>query len=93
MPQPPPNQVASGNFVQLDCIGSQARVVLQAGTNRKTFLIDDPGKIQITGKESTVIDLACGPQKLTPAVRVEFIPAVPAKPGIEGIVRKLDFGQ
>ncbi len=78
---PVPKQLPteSGKFVELQCLGDHANFVVDTGSAKKRFRIDDPEKIVIVGVPGGKLDLQCGPQ--TPAaVRVEY-----AKSGAEEI--------
>jgi tetratricopeptide (TPR) repeat protein len=81
----------SGRFVQLDCRGSQARMIVETDAGRKTFLIEDPAKVAITSGSNGPVDMTCGPQK--PAAKVEIGYDAPraGQTGIDGIVRTLAF--
>lgn len=80
-----------GTFIQLDCQSSQASVVLQTATGRKVFLIQDPNGIVVTGKDTGQVDLTCGPQKNPPKMRIQYRLMTPAKPGVAGTVREIEF--
>ncbi len=82
----------TGSFVQLDCEGAKARIVLLSGNRKTTFLIQDPTRIQVIGPTDKAgkMDLTCGPQK--PAtVRVEYEPAPSSIPNVDGLVRVIQF--
>jgi tetratricopeptide (TPR) repeat protein len=73
-----------GSFVQLDCSGAKAKMVLETAEGKKVFLIDDPNKVI-----GATIELICGEQKKKIGVSVDFIPAGQA--GVDGLVRGLVF--
>lgn len=82
----------TGSFVELDCEGSTARVVLRTGTGKSVFLIQDPKNIQVIGPvdKAATMDLTCGPQKPV-SVRIEFEPAPSNIPNIDGLLRVIQF--
>jgi hypothetical protein len=53
----------SGMFVELQCGGKQARMVLETKAGRKVFLIEDPGNVAITSGSGGEIEMTCGLQK------------------------------
>jgi tetratricopeptide (TPR) repeat protein len=87
----PERPSATGRFVELDCRGAQARMVVETAGGRKVFLIEDPGKVAITAGSQGPVDMTCGPQK--PAARVEISYDRPraGQSGIDGLVRTLAF--
>lgn len=87
-PSAPP---ASGQFVELDCGGKQARMIVQTAGGRKAFLIEDPAAVLITGQPGWQVDMTCGPQKTPPKVEVGYDPPRPNQTGIDGIVRSLAY--
>ena len=96
-PQPEPQPVrvakptASGQFVELDCRGKQARMILETAAGRKAFLIEDPEKVIISGNSEWQVDMTCGPQKNR--ARVDVVYDAPAAPqaGVDGLVRSLVY--
>ena len=79
---------SAGNFVALEC-GQQARIVIQTPQGRKRFLIEDPTKLLLNGGGQTM-DLTCGPQKPV-QVTAEYDPPGPSHPGIDGLLRVINF--
>jgi Tfp pilus assembly protein PilF len=88
---PRPQQLSlTGLFVELQCRGNQARMILENAAGRKTFVIDDPGNVKITGKGDWHVDMTCGPQKARARVEVGYDPPG-AQPGVDGVVRSIDY--
>jgi Tfp pilus assembly protein PilF len=85
MPQPP---TVSGTFAEFVC-GGTLKIVVNAPTGMKTFVIQDPEKITVAGKPGGKVDLTCGKQKPV-KIRVEYDPTV-AGPGVDGAVRVIYF--
>jgi len=81
----------TGNFAELQC-AAQATVVIETAEGKKVLLIEDPAKLLVNGKSGETVDLTCGPQKPVP-IRVEYDPAGPNRPGIDGVVRGIHFEQ
>ena len=80
-----------GNFVELQC-AAQAKIVLETAEGKKVLLIENPAKLLVNGKSGETVDLTCGPQK--PAqVQVDYDPAGPDHPGVDGLVRGIHFQQ
>jgi Flp pilus assembly protein TadD len=87
----PARPSAAGRFVELDCRGPQARMVVETAAGRKLFLIEDPGKVAITAGSDGPVDMTCGPQKTPAKVEISYDPPRPGQSGIDGIVRTLAF--
>lgn len=81
----------TGNFAELQCT-AQARVVVETAEGKKVLLIEDPSNLLVNGKSGETVDLTCGPQKPV-QIRVEYDPAGPNRPGIDGVVRGIQFEQ
>ena len=91
-PTPAPKRpTMTGKFVQLDCRGSQARMIVETDAGRKTFLIEDPAKVAITAGSDGPVDMTCGAQKATPKVEIGYDTPRTGQTGIDGIVRTLAF--
>jgi hypothetical protein len=61
---------------------------METDQGKKMFVIEDPEKIVIVGREGGKVDLQCGAQQRLP-IRVEFSPA--SVPGLDGSVQVLYF--
>jgi tetratricopeptide (TPR) repeat protein len=78
-----------GAFVQLDCEGAQAKVVVETAGGNKVFLIEDPDRITVGGPQGTK-EMSCGPQEAV-KVRIEYdLPSEP-QPGIDGLLKLIRF--
>lgn len=86
---PQPSGKFVGNLKQVDCLGKQARLVLE-GDNHKTLklLVSDPGKIVISG--SNQAQLGCGAQKPR-HVTIGYFPKPDARLATAGEVATIDF--
>jgi hypothetical protein len=86
---PAPSGKALGVLRQVDCIGSQARIVIETDAQKPLKLLaPDPGRIMIVGGGEAT--LACGPQKAR-RVSVEYFPKNNAKLGTAGEVAVIEF--
>ncbi|MCC6857718.1 MAG: hypothetical protein IT158_04110 [Bryobacterales bacterium] len=80
---------ATGTLRQIDCIGKQARLVLEVeGGKTLRLLIRDPGQVALIG--GGVQTLGCGPQKGR-RVRVEYHPKPDSKTATAGEVATIEF--
>jgi hypothetical protein len=86
-PQPPGKVL--GSLKQVDCLGKQARLVIE-GEDHKTLklLIVDPGQIAISGAGE--LTLGCGVQKAR-RISVEYFPKANARLGTVGEVATIEF--
>jgi tetratricopeptide (TPR) repeat protein len=91
LPPKQPTVSAKGKFIQLECLGAEAKVILLSGTTRLEFLIADPTSIDIKGADgAAAVDLQCGQQKQQ-EISIEYVPKADAKQGTIGVVRVLEF--
>jgi hypothetical protein len=78
-----------GVFQRLDCLGKQARLVIQAADGSTVqFLIADPSQIDIGGAERA---FTCGPQKPTRQVLVHYNAKPDAKLHTAGVATAIEF--
>ena len=86
---PKPSGKLDGSLKQVDCLGSQTRLVI-VGTDGKItrLLVTDPGKVVILGSGSQA--LGCGPQKLR-RVSLEYFPKTNARLATAGEVATIEF--
>ena len=86
---PKPSGKVSGTLRQVDCLGSQARLVVE-GDNHKMLrlLVADPSKVAIAGHGTQT--LGCGKQAPRP-VSIEYFPKVNARLGTAGVVATIEF--
>jgi len=84
----PPGKI-TGNLKQVDCLGKQARLVVE-GEDRKTvrLLIADPGQIVISGGNEA--KLGCGLQKPR-RVTIEYFPKPDVRLATAGEVATIEF--
>jgi len=81
----------SGRFVELDCRGKQARMIVLTAAGRKVFLIEDSENVAITAPSEGPVEMSCGPQKIPAKVQIGYEQPRPTQTGIDGIVRTLVF--
>jgi hypothetical protein len=86
---PKPSGKVRGKLHQVDCIGSQARLIVE-GEDHKTIrlLVPDPTKVAITGGVREA--LVCGPQPPRTVV-IEYFPKVNARLATAGEVATIEF--
>lgn len=78
-----------GTFQRLDCLGAQARLVIQvADAKTVQLLVADPSQIDLGGGNAT---LSCGPQKNPRQVLVRYNPKPDAKLHTAGQVTTIEF--
>lgn len=86
---PRPSGKLAGTLKQVDCLGSQARLVIEGSDRKLTrLLIPDPGKVVITGGGDH--PLGCGVQKPR-HVSVEYFPKNNSKLATAGEIAILEF--
>ena len=86
---PAPSGKLSGNLKQVDCLGKQARLLVE-GEDRKIvkLLVTDPGQIAISGGGEQ--SLGCGVQKAR-RVTIEYFPKPNARLATVGEVATIEF--
>jgi tetratricopeptide (TPR) repeat protein len=86
---PAPSGKLTGTLKQVDCLGKQARLLVE-GEDRKTvkLLVIDPGQIAITGGGEQ--SLGCGVQKAR-HVTIEYFPKANARLATVGEVATIEF--
>jgi hypothetical protein len=86
---PNPSGKLTGTLKQVDCLGSQARLVVD-GDGRQTvkLLVTDPRKVAIMGRGE--LTLGCGAQKPR-RVAIEYFPKPNARFGTAGEVATIEF--
>lgn len=86
---PRPDGKIVGNLKQVDCLGKQARLLVE-GDDHKTvrLLVSDPGKIAISGPGQT--NLGCGIQKPR-HVTIEYFAKSDARLATTGEVATIEF--
>ena len=85
---PKPGAKISGVLKQVDCLGTQARMLVEADRKVVKLLVTDPAKVAILGRADQT--LGCGRQ-LARAVTVEYFPKANARMGTEGEVATIEF--
>jgi len=87
---PHPEGKFHGTLKQVDCLGKQARLVLES-TDHKTvkLLIPDPGKISITGAGE--LTLGCGAQRKPRPIAIEYFPKTNTRLATAGEVATIEF--
>ena len=86
---PKPSGRVEGTLKQVDCIGKQARIVIEKEGRKLTrLLVRDPAQVVFIGAGEQT--LTCGPQKSVRAI-VEFVPKSNPKLGTSGEVATIEF--
>src|SRR5262249_42231154 len=86
---PKPSGKVSGTLKQVDCLGKQARIIVDGDDHKLLkLLVPDPAQIVITGGGEQ--SLGCGVQKSRP-VTVEYFPKANAKLATVGEVATINF--
>jgi tetratricopeptide (TPR) repeat protein len=80
----------TGVFVELECMGSQANAIIANAQKRLTLLIDEPNTIAIRNAPAGTVELRCGAQP-GQNVRAEFLIPDPPRPGVDGLLRAIEF--
>jgi hypothetical protein len=84
------NAAVEGVFARLDCIGSQARMLVKTDDGKSVqLLIGDPGKVDLSGGGEKTF--GCGAQSNLRRVRVEYNPKSDAKLHTTGEVTTIEF--
>jgi Tfp pilus assembly protein PilF len=90
-PAKPALPSVAGSFVDMDCKGSQPKLILQTDTGRIAFLMDDADKLTAYGlPEASGLSLTCGPQK-PHDVRIQYEPPGAGQTGVKGLARAIHF--
>ncbi|HXA50411.1 MAG TPA: hypothetical protein VNV86_08915 [Candidatus Acidoferrum sp.] len=86
---PKPGGTVAGTLRQVDCLGTQARLLIDT-PDKKTvrLLVSDPSKVVYSG--SGEVTLGCGPQKAR-RVTIEYVPKANAKLATVGEVATIEF--
>jgi tetratricopeptide (TPR) repeat protein len=78
-----------GVFARLDCLGNQARLVIQVAEGKTVqLLVPDPSQLNATGGEKA---LTCGPQKQPRQVLVHYTAKPDAKLQTAGVATTIEF--
>jgi hypothetical protein len=85
---PKPSGKVAGNLKQVDCLGAQARLVIDAGGKLTRLLVPDAKTIVILGGGDQ--SLGCGAQKPR-RVTVEYFPKTNARLATAGEVATIEF--
>jgi hypothetical protein len=86
-PQPPGH--ARGTLKQVDCIGKQARLVIQGDDGKSVrLLVRDPAAIAVSGAGE--LTLGCGAQKPR-RISVDYFPRANARLGTSGEAAVIEF--
>lgn len=81
-------QDVKGTLVELNC-AAPARFILETDSGRKTFLVLQPDRLIVTGREGGA-QFQCGAQKPAPSMRLQFTIA-PEGSNADGVVRAVHF--
>jgi len=86
---PAPSGKLAGTLKQVDCLGKQVRLVVEAADRKLVkLLVADPGQIAITGGGEQA--LSCGVQKAR-RVSIEYFPKPNARLSTAGEVATIEF--
>jgi hypothetical protein len=82
------DSIESGVFVEMVCMDTQIKIVLQTPQGKKNFLIADPSNVLVSGREGGKVELECGAQK---PVNVRILSSSPGGANFDGLVKGIYF--
>jgi hypothetical protein len=82
------DSIESGLFVEMVCMDTQIKIVIQTPQGKKNFLIADPANVLVSGREGGKVELECGAQK---PVNVRILSANPGGANFDGLVKGIYF--
>jgi len=88
VPKADDSSIATGVFVEMVCLDTQIKIVLQTPEGKKNFLIADPTNVVVSGREGGRVELDCGPQK---PVNIRILYGGPSVAPFDGLVKGLYF--
>jgi hypothetical protein len=88
VPKADDSSIAAGTFVEMVCLDTQIKIVLQTPEGKKNYLIADPTNVVVSGREGGRVELDCGPQK---PVNIRVLYGGPAVAPFDGLVKGLYF--
>ncbi len=87
---PHPEGKFHGTLKQVDCLGRQARLILESADHKPLkLLVSDPGKIAISGTGE--LSLGCGAQRTVRPVTIEYFPKPNSRLATAGEVATIEF--
>jgi hypothetical protein len=87
---PPP--YVEGVLVQVDCLGKSAKLWVESGAKRLSFLIPVAGNILVLrGGEAVVHEFECGPQNDPAKVTVRYRSGPDTPSDVQGLVQTLEL--
>lgn len=84
-------QDVHGSLVEMDC-GNPARMILDTGNELKAFLVLNPERLIVTGRESGKAQFTCGKQPTKLPIRLQFTIA-PEGSDAAGVARVVHFNE
>ncbi len=87
---PRPRQKAEGMLERVDCLGKQARLVIQTATGKPLrLLIREPSAVVVLGGGDRT--LSCGPQRGNRKIRVEYVVQTDSRLATAGEALLIEF--
>jgi hypothetical protein len=79
-----------GRLKAIECLGANAKVLLETAGGELGLWIEDPTRIVLRGASGEVAEFSCGPQPNTKVV-IGYTPEPNVKRGTAGLVRLIEF--
>ncbi len=83
------DRTATGRLVRIDCLGKQARLILETPGGRLPLLVADPRKVELRHAGAVSFPFACGPSSRE--VRVEYAEHTDPATATRGVVTAIEF--
>ncbi|HYP12692.1 MAG TPA: tetratricopeptide repeat protein, partial [Bryobacteraceae bacterium] len=83
-------QRVEGTATSLDCGGQRAVLLVKVGSTTMKFEVDDPERVRLRHQGKMTFDFNCGAQKPF-RVGVDYVATKPARSGVDGTLRGLEF--
>jgi len=90
---PPPRVSIEGRLTAVDCQDGGMTLAVETASGSRSFVLHDSGRAVLSAQGGGLAILACGEQPRPLAVRIEYARPLAANAGVDGVVKRIEFGR
>jgi hypothetical protein len=80
-----------GTIRQIECTGAAGRMILNVAGRQEAFFLPPPAAVELNGRTSSTLTLACGMAPATVNITLEYVPSPDGIKTAAGLVRRIEY--
>jgi len=87
----PERRSIEGRLIAVDCRDSGATLTVETAAGNRSFMVRDSSRVTVLAADSGLTIMACGMLRRPVPVRIEYARPLADAPGVDGVVKLIEF--